>query len=132
MDLFDVIGEVFAGRHVEWPDKSRNAFMVNRIMAVRYPVQASALNGMGGDHGNVVSYWTTAPGLPRGRQPGWVYTKVNKKEQVKKVKLDPAGAAAWMEANEVGPTELAEAMRTAPSALAEEVKSITKSMGVDV
>ena len=48
MELFDVVKKIFEKKEAKWAevakvDKSRNFFMLNRIMSIQFPVQANQL-----------------------------------------------------------------------------------------
>lgn len=103
MELFDVVKAVFSGRHVPRADKVRNAFILNRMMAARYPLPAAALNVVGGDQSRVVDCWSALVGSA-GAVPPWVFAKGQKKPSKKKP--DRAALELWMEVNGVGEAEL--------------------------
>lgn len=90
--LFDYIKLVFSRDEKAWNeltemDKSRNFWMLNRYMAIKYPVQVHALSLLRINPVAAGDYWhRTMSGL-HGSVPHWVYAKTKKKEDAKK-KLD--------------------------------------------
>lgn len=84
MDLFDIIKRIFDKKQSSWEDvpkndKIRNFFMVNRIMAIQFPVQANQFNKLRISPGQVVDWWHDTLSSKFTRAPGWVYTTVEKK-----------------------------------------------------
>ncbi len=130
MELFDVIKAMFGGGYssVTRADKARSAFMVNRLMSVRYPVQAALFNRYQADPPSVVDYWESQV-RGAGRVPGWVYTKsagVNTKR--KGAKPERRVVELWMQLNGVGERELAEAEGMDPDGLSAELKHLAKQV----
>lgn len=88
MQLFDVIKLIFTTKPKEWNsvgkiDKSRNFFMINRIMAIQFPVQANQFNKLKVIPVPVVNWWHDTLSSRFSRPPVWLYTKTNKKESAK-------------------------------------------------
>jgi hypothetical protein len=85
MKLFDFIKVFFSldGQYEELKhyDKGKNRFMLNRFMAIKFPINAQALNRNGTDAGYIVDSWRMVV-LNNNfkRTPGWIYTKVRNKE----------------------------------------------------
>ena len=89
MQLFDIVKLIFTTKPKEWKsvgkiDKSRNFFMINRIMAIQFPVQANQFNKLKVIPAPVVDWWHDTLSSRFSRPPQWLYTKTNKKESVKK------------------------------------------------
>jgi hypothetical protein len=62
MQLFDIVKLIFNNKEKEWKsvskiDKSRNFFMINRIMAIQFPVQANQFNKLKIVPAPVVDWW---------------------------------------------------------------------------
>jgi hypothetical protein len=81
MKLFDFI-KIFFGENAEYYklkkyDKGKFRFMINRFMAINFPIQAESLNLNGTDSGHVVEAWHLVAKNFK-RTPGWMYTKVRK------------------------------------------------------
>jgi hypothetical protein len=131
MDLFDVVRTMFCGGYslVTRHNKARSAFMVNRLMSVKHPVQAAALNRSQLEPPAVVDYWESQV-RGAGRVPGWVYTKsgVNTAKR-KGSKPERRIVELWMKLNGVGEAELEEAERMDPDGLSSELKHLAKQVG---
>ena len=89
MQLFDIVKLIFTTKPKEWKsvgkiDKSRNFFMINRIMAIQFPVQANQFNKLKVIPAPVVDWWHDTLSSRFSRPPQWLYTKTNKKESAKK------------------------------------------------
>lgn len=89
MQLFDVIKLIFTTKEKEWRsvgkiDKSRNFFMINRIMSIQFPVQANQFNKLKVIPAPVVDWWHNTLSSRFSRPPQWLYTKTKKADSVKK------------------------------------------------
>jgi hypothetical protein len=83
MQLFDIIKNIFSINNKTWNqvgriDKSRNFFMINRIMAIQFPVQANQFNRMRIVPGPVVDWWRNTLSSRYSKPPNWIYTKTKK------------------------------------------------------
>jgi len=92
IQLFDYIALVFSKNEKTWKDlkntdKSRNFFMLNRFMSIKYPVQANMLSHYRINAESVSDYWHRNMSSLHSGTPKWVYTKTVKKKEVEK-KLD--------------------------------------------
>ena len=88
-DLFEVIGSIFTNKQKfsEYSNLTldRNSFMINRMMAIRYPLQANALNVLNANGADIAKSWNIF--LPQQyRNPSFIYTKGSKKAQEDKTK----------------------------------------------
>ena len=86
--LFDYIKLVFSKNEKDWKelsntDKSRNFFMLNRFMAIKYPYQASHLCHYKIDPIAVSDYWHRIMSSQFSSTPNWIYAKTVKKKAVK-------------------------------------------------
>jgi hypothetical protein len=91
MQLFDIVKNIFSTNDKSWNqvgriDKSRNFFMVNRIMSIQFPVQANQFNKMRIIPGPVVDWWRNTLSSRYAKPPVWIYTKTKKTESEEKVK----------------------------------------------
>jgi len=87
MSPYDLIKAFFNEK--EWNDiskieKSKNFFIVNRVMSIMFPLQANALNNTKIDPVSVINYWKKTLTSRYKTLPGWVFTSSNKKEKDKK------------------------------------------------
>ncbi len=83
MELFDIVKRIFDKKPTLWEDiskndKIRNFFMVNRIMAIQFPVQANQFNKLKVTPNQVVDWWHDTLSSKFTRAPGWVYTQTKK------------------------------------------------------
>ena len=94
MELFDVIKRIFDKKDSSWEavsnnDKARNFFMINRIMAIQFPVQANQFNHIKMSPPGVVDWWRGTLSPRYTKSPPWIFTKTKKTEKKeKKVDLD--------------------------------------------
>jgi len=87
MELFDLVKTIFK-KDSEWDkvsnsDKKRNYFMINRIMAIQFPIQADQFNRLKINPYPVVDWWHRTLSKNYSRQPTWIYTKTNKPKKTK-------------------------------------------------
>jgi hypothetical protein len=88
MQLFDIVKLIFNNKEKEWKsvskiDKSRNFFMINRIMSIQFPVQANQFNKLKIVPAPVVDWWHQTLSARFSKPPVWLYTKTKKPEVVK-------------------------------------------------
>lgn len=95
-DLFTIFGALFNNKEYIsnlTPESLRqNCFMINRRVAIKYPLQAQVMNNTKINPIDVVKFWGDFL-YTGGRVPGWAYTKGAAKsveEKSKKEKLTPA------------------------------------------
>lgn len=96
MELFDVIKNIFSQDQKKWTqisknDKSRNFFMINRIMAIQFPHIANKFNKIKINPDATIDWWRKNLSSRYTKTPTWIYTKTVKKEN--KIKKDPL--ASW-------------------------------------
>lgn len=94
-EFFDILGYIFTNKN-EF-DKlsdltlSRNSFMVNRTIAIQYPLQVNAFNTLSVNQIDVMKFWSHYLG-GQNRIPYFVYTKGSKRaseDKNKKMKMPP-------------------------------------------
>lgn len=90
MELFDVIDCMFQN-HSAWSevtnyDKKKHYFMINRILSIKFPVQANTLQHLRINQVAVVDFWFYFISSQFNRKPSWLYTKTSKKKDTKKTK----------------------------------------------
>jgi len=81
MELFDIVKLVFNKKgwnKVSGLDKSRNFFMINRIMSIQFPLQANQFNKNRINPIPVVDWWQGAMSSYFKTVPPWIYTKTKK------------------------------------------------------
>lgn len=92
MQLFDVIKLIFNNKPNEWKsvgkiDKSRNFFMINRIMSIQFPIQANQFNKLKIVPAPVVDWWHDTLSSRFSKPPTWLYTKTKKNESIKEEEI---------------------------------------------
>jgi hypothetical protein len=101
IQLFDYIKLVFSKDEKAWSslkstDKSRNFFMLNRFMCIKYPVQANVLSHYRINPESVSDYWHRSMSALHGSSPSWIYAKTKKKnEETKKLDLPSPEMIQW-------------------------------------
>ena len=101
IQLFDYLKIVFSKNEKEWNDlndieKSRNFFMLNRFMAIQYPMQAAHLSHYKIDAVAVSDYWHRTMSARHSSTPKWIYAKtIKKKDQEKKLDLPSPEMIKW-------------------------------------
>lgn len=81
MELFDVIKKIFDKKKwdlVSKNDKTKNFFMINRIMSIQWPIQANQFNHTKVTPSPVVDWWHDTMSGYYGKTPGWIFTKTKK------------------------------------------------------
>lgn len=87
MQLFDVIKKLFSDKRweeVSKNDKSKNFFMINRIMSINFPAQANMFNHLKVNPSQVIDWWHGTLTNLYSKPPYWIYTKTKKKGTEKK------------------------------------------------
>lgn len=94
MQLFDVVKNIFSQNEGTWKtvgrnDKARNFFMINRIMAIQFPIQANQFNKLKVNPSFVVDWWRDTLSKRYSKPPTWIYTKTKKnlKEDQEKIEI---------------------------------------------
>ena len=136
MKLFDFIKVFFSddGRYEELKhyDKSKNRFMLNRFMAIKFPTNAQALNRIGTDPGYIVDSWRLVV-LNKGlyRTPGWIYTKVRNlepKEEKKVFKPKDETIKFYLDKHKLTLRDYKDCLKFNKTALLNEMERIEKEM----
>jgi hypothetical protein len=132
--LFDYIKILF-GSDTQWDsvtnyDKSRNSFLVNRFMGIKYPIQANLFNYLKTDPVGQAESWRIVASK-FNRVPGFIYTKVKKHKTEKQWSPDPGLAKLYMKFNEIGQREFSEAMSFNPEQIKISIDILQKQIGND-
>lgn len=138
--LFDYVKLVFSSDDKAWKEiksieKSRNFFMLNRFMSIKFPIQASALSHYKIDAPAVSDYWHRTMSNLFKTTPPWIYAKTKKKdEEKKKLDLPSNEMIIWYcSKHEMSSREFHENVSFFGEAFIKEVKSlekVLKSQGV--
>lgn len=113
MKLFDYINIIFDGNNKKWEevselDMSRNAFMLNRLMSIKFPIQAQMLNILKISTTGQAYTWR-AIAKQFKRTPGFIYTKTKNVSSDKTKKLNEDAVLIYMRINEIGEKEFKDA-----------------------
>ena len=137
MKLFDYIKVLF-GKDEQWDkvtnyDKSKNSFMTNRFMGIKFPVQANLFNTLKIDPAGQAEAWRLVSSK-FNRVPGFIYTKVQKsaKQKTKEWNPHPKALELYMKFNEIGEREYKEALKHNQSLVQSSIDILEKQMGNDV
>lgn len=134
MNLFHLIKLMFTNpseyKKLKASDKSGNHFMVQRMMAINFPIQSQQLNRNGINGSAVVDTWQQV-GSRFSKVPGWIYTKSKPSAKKEKVwKPDPELAKFYMKKNNIGPREFNEIIKYNTKELKSYFKKIEKQINV--
>ena len=135
MKLFDYIKVLF-GQDPPWEklkgyDKSKNSFMVNRFMSIKFPIQANMFNALKIDPVGQAEAWRMVASK-FNRVPGFIYTKTKASEKIKTWVPDPNALAFYLKINEIGERDFKEAMKHHPSEVKNAITVLEKQMSNDV
>jgi len=135
MELFDLVRIMFSDQKkyakLSYHEKSKNFFMIQRFMSIKYPTTAQSLNRVGANPGAIIDLWQLVASR-FSKVPGWIYTKTKKVSTTteKRWKPDPELATIWMQRNSVGPRELDECIKYRPEEMKKLFKSLEKQIGM--
>jgi hypothetical protein len=92
MQLFDIVKNIFSTNDKNWKsvgriDKSRNFFMVNRIMSIQFPIQANQFNKLKVTPAPVVDWWRDTLSHRFSKPPVWIYAKTKKVEKQEETQI---------------------------------------------
>jgi len=113
MQLFDYIKILF-GKDENWDkvsnyDKSKNSYMTNRFMGIKFPIQANLFNMLKTDPVGQAEAWRMVASK-FNRVPGFIYTKVKKQPKINEWVPNPNAVELYMKFNEIGQREFKEAL----------------------
>jgi hypothetical protein len=135
MKLFDYIKVLF-GRDPQWEklkgyDKSKNSFMTNRFMSIKFPIQANMFNALKIDPVGQAEAWRMVASK-FNRVPGFIYTKTKASKKVKTWDPNPAALEMYLKINEIGERDFKEAIKHQPSEIKNAINVLEKQMSNDV
>jgi hypothetical protein len=134
MKLFDYIKVLF-GKDSEWDeisdyDKSRNAFMTNRFMSAKFPIQANLFNQLRTDPVGQAAAWRMVSSK-FNKVPGFIYTKIKKEKEEKEWKPNDKALGIYLKLNEIGEREFYEALKYNFSEVKKSIEALEKQIGKD-
>ena len=132
MELFDILKAFFSEKQweeVSKIDKSRNFFMINRMMSIFFPLQANAFNNTKIDPVPVIDFWKTTLNRSYKTTPGWSFTATKKKEKIKNFAPSEEAANFIKSRYEISNREIAELGKYFPKEFKEFSKGIEELVG---
>ena len=135
MKLFDYIKHLF-GTDAQWEklkgyDKSKNSFMINRFLSIRYPIQANMFNALRTDPVSQAEAWRMVASK-FNRVPGFIYTKTKATKKTKVWDPNPKALALYLKINEIGERDYLEAMKHQPLQVKNAINILEKQMSDDI
>jgi hypothetical protein len=135
MNLFDYIKVIF-GKDVDWEkmtnyDKSRNAFMLQRFMSIKYPIQANLFNQLKTDPIGQAESWRMVCSK-FNKVPSFIYTKTKKTTSKKEWVPKPKAVEMYLKYNEIGEREFKEALQFNKKEVQIALEYIEKQIADDV
>ncbi len=112
-------------------------FIVNRVMAANFPVQADLLNRAGGNTAEKLDFWKHTVRKRTNRTPGWAFTKPKKAEsdfkgdRVSDLNVSASTLEKYSEVFEVGQKDFEDLMRHAPKNFKSALEKLEKQMSTD-
>jgi hypothetical protein len=132
MELFDILKSFFSEKKwedVSRIDKSRNFFMINRIMSISFPLQAQAFNNTKIDPVPVIDFWRSTLNRSYKTSPGWFFTATAKKEKIKNFS-PPDNVSDFIKTRyEISSREIAELGKYFPKEFKDFSKGIEELLG---
>jgi len=133
MELFELTKAMFGDTNnyseATKGDKKKNFFMVNRRMAIQYPIQAQALNGLRIDPVAAIDIWHGFLSKQYKKTPFWMYTKGIKKvkeEKEKKINIPSAEIILYAKEHRYDLKMVKDALNMFPKEMAKEIKDFIK------
>lgn len=129
--LFDIINALFINKdiinNITYESAKQNIFMINRRMAIKYPMQAQFFNFSGLNPKDIIMSWSDF--VFCGNVPKWIYTPgiVKTKNQISKdlIKQDSI-VKKFMSYYNIGKREMDSCIKLFPKETEEELKSFIK------
>jgi len=135
--LWDMVNMLFTKPHefskLSTYEKGKNFFMMQRIFAIKYPLQASALNHLRISGGHVISFWCDTMQKLYVKQPDWIWKafksiKTTKTLEQKKFDVTEDTMLYYCQKHQCSRRELNEAIAKYPDEMLEELKFFEKNM----
>lgn len=138
MELFDIVKTIFKPKK-DWDkvsrnDKTRNFFMLNRIMSIQFPIQANQFNHTKISPRPVADWWHSTLSNHYTKMPSWIFTKTkksgDKKNAIKDLDVDPEVEKFIREKFKISNRELADLKKFYPSKYQEWTDSIADQINL--
>ena len=129
--LFEILNALFTRPEyissMTMQQASQNIFMVNRKIAMMYPLQANVFNNSKVNPLDVMKFWSlylyTTKGVPK-----WIYTSTKRDQTPKKKDFTNDEIQEYMSYSGIGWKEFDFAMKTFPEETVKEIKEFLKYM----
>jgi hypothetical protein len=135
MQLFDYIKVLF-GTDQQWDglngyDKTKNSFMTNRFMSIKFPVQADMFNRLGTDPVGQAESWRMVA-RKFSRVPSFIYTKTSSKGKKQPEWVpDPKALEFYLKVNEIGMREFELALKHDPETVMASINKLKSQIADD-
>jgi len=138
MELFDIVKTIFKSEkdwaNISRNDKTKNFFMINRIMSIQFPMQANQFNNTKISPRPVVDWWHSTLSRHYTKMPSWIFTKTKKSAQKKvsavSVEADPEVEKFIREKYSASKRELSELKKFFPDKYQDWTDSIADQINV--
>lgn len=133
---YDFVKDIFTNpnkAYQEYTNKQKGNFyfIVNRIMSIKFPIEAQKLNQIGVDAIAVVDYWIAKIGGKRySMVPKWVYTKfasTNTQRKYKSLEFDKNVINYYLKKIQLPYNDFMQLLDEFDTNFAEEIKTIDKN-----
>lgn len=108
-------------------ERNKGYFMINRRLAIMYPIMAAYFSKVGINGGEVIRWWKNFIVYQHPTYPRWLYTKsVAKSKATKEYNPSQEVLSMYCKLNDCTMKEVKEAIRLFPDEIVEEFKEIEK------
>lgn len=129
--IFDKAEKQFA--KLSDKDKQRNFFVVNRRLAIKYPLQAFKLSQNGVNPIYAIDSWYMIT-LPIARKvkriPKWIYLKLEKGKAQKKLSIKEEAKDYYIKLNQISEKDFEMALKFKPTEVRDYLKLIEKQLKI--
>lgn len=112
-------------------EKQRNFFIINRRLAIKFPIQALKLSFNGINPIYAIDSWyqiTSKIASKEMKKPKWLWLKINKEKEEKKFKISEEVKEFYINDNQISDKEFYTALKFNQSEMLTELKKIEKHL----
>ncbi len=135
MELFELTKAMFESpaKYAEATkgDKRKNFFMIQRRMAINFPIQAQLLQHIRINMESAVDWWQRFLRKQYQKTPYWMYqqgVKKNQEKEEKKVKISNETISEYCRFYQKDPRQVRDAIKFFPEEMAKEMNEFQKMM----
>jgi hypothetical protein len=135
MELFELTKAMFnsPGTYADATkgDKRKNFFMIQRRMAINFPIQAQLLQHIKINMEATIDWWQRYIRKQYTFTPKWMYiegVKKTKEKEEKKVKISAEAISEYCRFYQKDPKQIKDAIKFYPEEMAKEMNDFTKMM----